>query len=203
MRRVNGVTPVAHPAKTPASGRKRNSLAAQDWVEAAIEQLSAGGPSALSIAALARSLGVTPGSFYWHFRDRDDLRDRVLEHWKNQLIVGVVAAARRSGKGSTQIQGLPKLLIARKLPDLDVAMRAWARKDAVVAAAVAKTDELRIRAMTAMFKNAGLDTKRAQQRALQLAWAFRGSAGVEQKQRLRVLQGLVDLLVLDCDSQRR
>jgi hypothetical protein len=76
-------------------------------------------------------------------------------------------------------------------------MRAWAREDAVVAAAVAQTDKLRVRAVTALFTDAGLSPRHAEKRALQVAWAFRGSAGAEPKQRSSVLRDLIEQLVLD------
>ena len=182
-------------ASQRATRSKKRRLSAEDWVVAAIDALRDEGPAALRIASLSRRLGVTPGSFYWHFRDRDDLRNQLLRYWKTELISGVAAAARLNGKDTTAIRSLPALLIARKLPDLDVAMRKWGREDPVVAAAVAQADAQRIRAVTAMCKELGLDERQARRRALQLSWAFRGSAGTEEKERLRVLQDLADVLL--------
>jgi AcrR family transcriptional regulator len=60
--------------------RKRKRLSRVDWIEAAIEGLLSEGPSAVRVARLTSRLGVTSGSFYWHCRDREDLRDRLLQH---------------------------------------------------------------------------------------------------------------------------
>ena len=108
---------------------------------------------------------MTPGSFYWHFRGRNDLRDRVLQHWKDRMLRQAAAAGQIAGKGDEQIRALPHLLVARRLPHLDAAMRAWACDDPVVARAVAAADELRLRVLAAMFKEAGLGDERALQRA--------------------------------------
>lgn len=172
-------------------------LSQRDWVEAAIQTLLDEGPARLQVARLARTLGVTPGSFYWHFRDRDDLRDRVLQHWRDQLLRGADAAARMANKGAEQIRALPGILVARRLPNLDAAMRAWAREDAVVARAVASADELRIRVITAMLREAGLDALRAQQRARILWWVARGSSGADESERLRAFRDTIELLLHD------
>jgi AcrR family transcriptional regulator len=175
--------------------KKRHS--AGDWVEAAIEALLTEGHSGLKISRLARKLGVTPASFYWHFRDRDDLRDRVLQHWRDQMVRQGAAAGQLAGKGAEQIRALPHVLSARKLPHLDAAMRGWARQDAVVAAAVANADSLRIRVMTAMFREAGFDDERAQQRAKLLWWVFRGSRDADASERLRAFGDLTEALLHD------
>jgi AcrR family transcriptional regulator len=189
--------PLLHGERVAEAVRERRRLSDQDWIEAAIEALLDEGPSALRIARLARRLGVTPGSFYWHFRDREDLRDRVLRHWGDQMLRRAASAGQMAGKGAEQIRALPKILVARRLPDLDAAMRAWARQDAVVAAAVAGADELRQRVVAAMFREAGLDDERARERAKILWWVFRGSSGADESERLRAFRDLSEALLHD------
>jgi AcrR family transcriptional regulator len=57
-------------------------LAREDWVEAAYARFSDGGIGAVSVEAVARDLGATKGSFYWHFTDRGALVDDVLTRWE-------------------------------------------------------------------------------------------------------------------------
>jgi len=105
------------------------------------------------------------------------------------------AAGQLAGKGAEQIRALPHILVARRLPDLDAAMRAWARQDAVVASAVASADELRVRVVAAMFREAGLDGPCAQQRAKILWWVFRGSSGADESERLDAFRDLTEALL--------
>ena len=56
-------------------------LSADDWIDAALQGLLADGPAAVAVQPLARSLGATKGSFYWHFSSRADLLRAVLERW--------------------------------------------------------------------------------------------------------------------------
>ncbi|TDD66868.1 TetR/AcrR family transcriptional regulator [Actinomadura darangshiensis] len=60
----------------------RVRLAPQDWTRAALRALAEGGVGAVRVDALARDLGVTRGSFYWHFADRDALLKAALEQWE-------------------------------------------------------------------------------------------------------------------------
>jgi len=63
---------------------KTPSRTAEEWAEAALEAFAAGGVRAASIPSIARSLGVTKGSFYWHFRGIDDLVEAALRRWQER-----------------------------------------------------------------------------------------------------------------------
>jgi hypothetical protein len=76
-------------------------------------------------------------------------------------------------------------------------MRAWGRQDAEVARGVAQADELRLRLLTSMFQEAGLDEGRAQQRARILWWFFLGSEGVDGSERLSAWRELTEALLRD------
>ncbi|MEW6319478.1 MAG: TetR/AcrR family transcriptional regulator [Acidobacteriota bacterium] len=60
------------------------TLTAADWVEAALQLMAEKGVRAFTIDALARRLGVTKGSFYWHFKNRAALVDAALRRWEAQ-----------------------------------------------------------------------------------------------------------------------
>ena len=57
-------------------------MAREDWLRAARKALLKGGPAAVRVEALARRLKVTKGSFYWHFRDREELLEALLREWE-------------------------------------------------------------------------------------------------------------------------
>src|SRR5690606_14615731 len=60
----------------------RLMIGRDDWSNAAAVATAAGGIDAVRVEALARRLGVTKGSFYWHFADRSALLDAVLTRWE-------------------------------------------------------------------------------------------------------------------------
>ena len=67
-------------------------LSATDWETAALDALAEGGVAAVAIEPLARRLGVTKGSFYWHFADREALLTAALAHWERSYTERVIAA---------------------------------------------------------------------------------------------------------------
>src|SRR5262245_28278931 len=71
-------------------------LQRDDWVRAARRRLAASGVEAVRVEALARDLGATKGSFYWHFKDRPDLLAAVLREWEETTDRLIAAAARES-----------------------------------------------------------------------------------------------------------
>jgi AcrR family transcriptional regulator len=63
---------------------ERTRLSAADWEQAALDLIAAQGVGAVAVEALARRLGVTKGSFYWHFPTREALLKVALERWERQ-----------------------------------------------------------------------------------------------------------------------
>ncbi|MGI9432526.1 MAG: TetR/AcrR family transcriptional regulator [Myxococcota bacterium] len=175
----------------------RPKLGPQDWIQTALDGIVEEGPTAFRVTRLARRLGVTPASFYWHFEDRDELRDRVLRHWTEQMLRPAAASARTTSPGN--LRGLVRVLEKRGLPRVDAAMRSWAVEDPIVAEAVTRADLLRHRVVTRAFESEGTDTERAERRADVLMWAFRGSDGVPADRRGRSLRELLDALLHDAD----
>lgn len=61
---------------------KRSTLTAEDWEQQALEVIAERGVAALAIEPLARRMGITKGSFYWHFSGRESLLDQALQRWE-------------------------------------------------------------------------------------------------------------------------
>jgi AcrR family transcriptional regulator len=81
-----------------ASSRQANSrnersgrLSAEDWAQGALDSISESGVSGVAVEPLARRLGVTKGSFYWHFPSRDALLKAALERWERVELEEVFA----------------------------------------------------------------------------------------------------------------
>src|SRR6185437_12896713 len=71
-----------HTQMNVGSKPERTRLSAEDWEVAALDLIAEQGVGALAVEALARQLGVTKGSFYWHFRTREALLNAALERWE-------------------------------------------------------------------------------------------------------------------------
>ena len=70
------------PDSSPPAPTRNARLSADDWAQAALDLIAEQGVSAVAVEPLARRLGVTKGSFYWHFPSRDALLQAALERWE-------------------------------------------------------------------------------------------------------------------------
>ena len=76
-----------------------DQLSAQDWLDQGLKTLAKSGFTALKAEPLAKAMGVSRGSFYWHFADIGAFHAAILKHWREvaaeQIIASVEAAAKR------------------------------------------------------------------------------------------------------------
>jgi AcrR family transcriptional regulator len=125
-------------------------LSRNDWLKAARLGLLTGGVEAVRVEKLARNLRVTKGSFYWHFKDREELLDLLLREWEEELLKDIIP--RLNGRrGREALRMLLRLMVARVplgeegiLPS-DAAMFTWASVSPVVAQRVNRAERKRIR----------------------------------------------------------
>lgn len=85
-------------AATPRSSPSQRSVRAEDWVDAAERAFVRAGLGAVRVEALARDLGVTKGSFYWHFTGRGALVDAVMRRWEHAHTEAMIIESER-GEG--------------------------------------------------------------------------------------------------------
>ncbi len=113
---------------------KTRRLATDDWLVEALMTLAREGIGAVRIERLARYLGVTKGSFYWHFKDRPELLDRLLQHWETEMTDNVDAhVSHLQGKPAEQLLALLEHIAENDINRYDASMRAWSLHDDRVA----------------------------------------------------------------------
>lgn len=65
-------------------------LTRADWAAAALDAIAEGGLAAVAVEPLARRLGTTKGSFYWHFPNREALLEAALSRWEHEHTEAVI-----------------------------------------------------------------------------------------------------------------
>jgi AcrR family transcriptional regulator len=68
------------------------ALGKEDWIRAALFAIAEGGSGAVAVEPLAKRLGATKGSFYWHFADRGALVAEALDYWEREHTDALIAA---------------------------------------------------------------------------------------------------------------
>ncbi|PZO78725.1 MAG: hypothetical protein DI629_11200 [Mesorhizobium amorphae] len=161
--------------RDPASGSfddPRRRLGPSEWVEAAYAMFAEGGVDAVKIDALARSLGVTRGSFYWHFENKDALLAELVERWLVLETLRVIDMAEAAGGRAADRLWAVVESVRTDDGRFELAIRHWARSSDYAAGIVRQADEKRTayleRLLTEHGIEAGLAARRA--RILYLAW---------------------------------
>ena len=131
-------------------------LSRQDWLENALSTLSKKGQAGLSIQDLSVALGVSRGSFYWHFEDRSDFIHALLQHWYEEYTaVAPVAVGRDGGTAEERLARLMRLVHDHDLTRYDLTIRSIASRDSQFARWVRKADRFRLDFIESLFEEMG------------------------------------------------
>ena len=149
-------------------------LTAQDWIDFALTTLAREGFDALKADVLARKLGVSRGSFYWHFSDLASFHARVIEHWKQTATEAIIADLERYDSREERLEALLRRI--GHGGGLEVRMRTWADSNAEAARALRGIDRRRREYMERMLAEAGIPPPLAATRAQLLYWTYLGAA---------------------------
>lgn len=140
----------------------------ENWVEAGLAALAAGGPDAVRVEALAKQLGVTKGGFYGYFADRDALLTAMLDVWERESTDEVLERVERAGgdaRDRIRRAGMLTFSGDRLLP-IDLAVRDWARRDEAVAERLRRVDNRRMGLLREMIGTFCADPDEVEARSL-------------------------------------
>ena len=150
-------------------------LTAQDWIDFALTTLAHEGFDALKADVLARKLGVSRGSFYWHFTDLGTFHTRVIEHWRQRTTDAIIADLERYDSREERLEALVRRGFGHD-GVLEVRMRAWADTNAEAARVLSDIDRRRREYIERMLVDAGIAPSPAATRAQILYWTYLGAA---------------------------
>lgn len=141
-------------AERGQNGTERKQLQRFDWLLKALAIFIEEGIDAVRITRLANELNVTRGSFYWHFSNREDLIEALVDYWKSRnthAIVDSVASAKSLSDG---IFRFFETCLDTQLfdPRLDLAIREWARRSPEIRQQLDAADRVRVQALTDFYQ---------------------------------------------------
>ncbi|WPC04097.1 TetR/AcrR family transcriptional regulator [Pseudomonas sp. MBLB4123] len=141
---------------------------AEGWLEAAYEGLIESGVEAVRILPLAKKLNLSRTSFYWFFKDREELLAALLERWRAKNTGNLVRQA--EGYAESIAEAILNVFDCWLSPALfdsqfEFAVRSWALQESRVADEVEVADRARLAALTEMFERFGYDGLSADVRA--------------------------------------
>lgn len=178
---------------------KRQRLTRQDWIGVAIGRLIKRGVDAVRVEPLADDIGVSRGSFYWHFKSRRELLEAILDNWRENQTHRIMERIRRDGK-LAPLQRLARLraLPPRTRPSADaaafeLAIRAWALRDKLARRIVDQVDAERVKFTASLLIDASMSKNEAEY------WSLIGYAYTVGESLLRA--NMTDHQILECRSR--
>ncbi len=143
------------------------ALSPREWVMAGLNALAEGGIDSVKVERLARVLRVSKGSFYWHFRDRRDLLDALLEFWQRDLTGQLIADSADLPTPRARLEALARGSLDARSGDVDVAqaeaaLRAWAAQDEAAGNVCRIVDARRVAHVAAELVSMGVAPGRAE-----------------------------------------
>jgi AcrR family transcriptional regulator len=156
-----------------------DQLSAKDWLDQGLKTLARHGFTALKAEPLEKTLGVSRGSFYWHFTDVEAFHAAVLKRWREVAAEQIIAGVEASAGNDNPLRVLLRRVFGERLA-LENAVRSWALVDAGARAAVQAIDRRRLGYVAGLLRASGLSTEVARARAQILYWAFLGFALSDQ-----------------------
>lgn len=137
-------------------------LSELNWLQHGLKTLSTAGYIGLKVDLMAKSLGVSRGSFYWHFKDLKAFKSRLLEHWQEMATGSVIEEIERNRDANHPLESLMvRAFLGKSYGRLDQAIRLWAQYDSIVAQRLHTVDSMRIEYLGKLFKEYGLNQEDA------------------------------------------
>lgn len=138
------------------------------WLDAAYDALLESGVDSVKILPLAKRLNLSRTSFYWFFKDREELLSALISRWREKntgnLVKQTGAYAESLGEAMLNVFDcwLDKELFDSQL---EFAVRSWALQSPEIQADVHAADQARMEAIGRMFMRFGYGEAAADVRA--------------------------------------
>ena len=171
-----------------------DQLSAGDWLDQGLKTLAKDGFTALKAEPLAKAMGVSRGSFYWHFADIAAYHAAILARWHEVAAEQIIANVEAASKDENPLALLLRRVFSERLT-LERAVRSWASVDPAARAAVQAIDRRRLSYVEGLLTQSGLPAEIARVRAQIFYWAFLGFALSDQPLPKTRQQAVVDELV--------
>ncbi|GAA2306461.1 TetR/AcrR family transcriptional regulator [Nonomuraea roseoviolacea subsp. roseoviolacea] len=140
-------------------------LTREDWTRAALRAIGEGGIAAVAVDRLATELGTTRGSFYWHFKNRQDLLVAALETWEKEGVTDVEAALAAVADPAQRLRAIFVTAFTHPAAaDIEAALAARAA-DPLVAPALRRVTAARLRLLRRVFADLGYGERESDERA--------------------------------------
>lgn len=153
---------LAHVNTMRYGGEMDDKLNRQHWLSAGLRALAEEGPDGLRIMSIAQQLGVTKGSFYWHFRNHEEYQAALLEEWEQGHTYQIIRRVEEAGGDArSKLHNLFNITVNADTR-LAQAIRTWAITNSAVRQAQERVDRDRLAYLVALLLPLGWKPEQAE-----------------------------------------
>ena len=178
---------------------KQQRISKDQWLASALQALESEGISGVRIDKLARQLGVARSGFYWHFKDRQDLLDHMLEYWAAEYTAIVLEdKALSEAPAVQQLENVMRTVRDQELNRFEAAIFIWSQTDSAARKAFDQVYKRRLDYVRSIFRELGFKGDEVEMRAQlfmgYLAWEYTGFCPQSKTTQNRLLKLRLRLL---------
>jgi AcrR family transcriptional regulator len=131
-------------------------LSREEFLMLALEEVAKAGGAKLRIDKLVNGLGVTKGSFYWHFKDREDFVQSLMQFWAEYTTGQVIERTDQiQGDARKRLWSVMQIIFTEGLDKYELPMRAWAAEEPQVVPILREVEARRVAYARALFAEMG------------------------------------------------
>ena len=148
--------------KKVSRGKSKN-----DWLKAGLDMLGTASVAEISVEALARRLGIAKSGFYWHFKDRREYLNQLLDYWYREIIE-VISENEQINELApvTRLTTAVEMIFRHDLVKYELALHQWATTDKQADRVMRKANRVRIEFAKTIFAELGFDEDQIEIRSM-------------------------------------
>jgi AcrR family transcriptional regulator len=167
------------------------------WFKQGFKILKASGAADLTIENLTKKLNKTKGSFYHHFKNRDEYFEKLLAFWEEKQTFDILEIKKQEKSFKGINATLLKLSKENMDPEIEVAIRSWALRDPLARTYQERIDKQRVGFLNSMFSLMSDDPKQVEMISLIRYCFYIGShqiiPAIEEKNYKNKLDALMEM----------
>ena len=135
---------------------KSKRVSKAQWLDTALEVLETEGVDGVRVEKLARQLGIAKSGFYWHFKDRQELLQEMLNYWAHEYTAVITENPElNQGNPKQRLEKVMRMIQEYELNRLEIVIRVWAQSDPMAARVMNKAYKMRHNYIANLFKEMG------------------------------------------------
>ena len=138
--------------------KESRGISKNEWLEAGLYVLGTASVAEISVEALAKTLGIAKSGFYWHFKNRREYLNQLLDYWYREIIEVIAENEQiKELEPVTRLTTAVEMIFRHDFVKYELALHQWATTDKRADQVMRKANRVRMEFAKAIFAELGFD----------------------------------------------